>query len=229
MASGYTLVSDAFVQNLKEHTDEIGIQIKLGFGTPAERLNQINRNSQIKFIKLCENNVSSKDDETKFRHCFQFLFNLKPRENSNEEFFVPLNTIFDISAKYEFDTSLQLSKIDYVYFIIQSMINKTKDNYINFSEEKNSRKRGRKPDDDSWLTKCAEYKLFFGRNKRKPQSKHNQMITKREFVDDIDEYEAKLSNWYNNAKQNKLYLSSVRRMQFDDLEDYIYDVKLNIF
>jgi hypothetical protein len=82
-------------------------------------------------------------------------------------------------------------------------------------ENEISRKRGRKPDDDTFIDNCEKYKSFVLENKRKPQSKQNQIITNRLI---IDEKECQLSNWYYSTNRNK-NLSSIRRMKFDEIKD----------
>lgn len=226
---GYTLVSHQIVPNLKGDMNELGIQIKLGLGTPDERLNQANRRSQICFVKLCEYNcVTAYREETQFRYCFQDLFHLESRENSNEEYFVSKDKLLQINIEHHLvELTETENDINLFHCIVRCMIEKTLLEYTeksksNFQQVTVSRKRGRKPDDEEFIINCGKFSKFFLENKCKPKSKNHQMITNRL---NINEDEAKLCNWYSNTKQNVSKLSSIRKMKFDEMVESLHNIR----
>lgn len=220
--TGYIFISEKYVPNLRLEDLELGfpgfgIQLKMGYGTPDERLNQINRLSQVKFIKLCENMFAEKKDEKFFRHCFQQMFNLESRENSHNEFHISTRHMTEMNVKFSFGVVFDASLYNFCRDVAKCMVEKAKEFYI-VEEQKVSRKRGRPVDDDKWLQQCEDFKIFVELFKYKPQTKNHQLISKRH---EVNYHEAKLGNWYNNQKQQQHLLTSIRREKFDELEEYI--------
>jgi hypothetical protein len=224
--TGYAIVSDRLISNLrtKNETNEVGIQVKLGFGTPEERLNQINRTSQVCFIMLGLSGLEFQEQETKFRHYLQHKFQLKARENSNEEFHISESKFVEINDEHKFvDIDLKSiveknEKYDFFCEIIKCMIKIAKDNYESHIQIKPERKRGRVPDDDGWSHHCDDYKKFVEVNARKPRTTQNQIVS---FGEVLDREEGKLGDWYTCTKQRKHMLSSIRSLPFGELQDFL--------
>lgn len=225
--SGYVLISSFIHQNLQKeclnyNEEETGIQIKLGFGTPDERLNTINRANAIKFVKLFDNTIQTQKDETKFRHCFQNKFSLQSRDNSNEEFFVSIKQMVEINEKHNFEIQRNMQDYDFCKKCCEKMIEKVKELYV-LEEQNNLRKRQRDEDvkltnNEKWERNCRHYKEFIDNFNRKPQTRQSQKKTNRDY---INEYEGYLSSWYSGVKYNKRKLNSIRSFDFAELEDYI--------